>query len=131
MPEGIQLLATRAPRLDRGLAKVAKDIECVVLLDGTLIRTRRRTKKTHGLLFLALTDAKGQLLRVVSGGRGACSEITAVRGERLCAWLREFEMGAVADLGFVGVNDGDREQPGVIAGFKASGGKPCPRRRRS
>jgi hypothetical protein len=55
------------------LAKVAKNSGCVVLLDGTLVRTRRRTgqanrknyswkHKAHGLLFLALTDAKGRLL---------------------------------------------------------------------
>jgi hypothetical protein len=62
--EVIGLLAARSPRLDRALAKVAKDGGCVVLLDGTLIRTRRRTgradrknysgkHKSHGLLFLA------------------------------------------------------------------------------
>ncbi|MFG2632296.1 transposase family protein, partial [Streptomyces sp. NPDC048473] len=105
--EGIDLPAARSPRLDRALAKVAKDSGCVVLLDGTLIRTRRRTgranrknysgkHKAHGLLFLALTDAKGRLLWISSARRGACSEITAARYEKLCARLREFELGAVA-----------------------------------
>lgn len=132
--EVIDLLAARAPRLDRALARVAKDSGCVVLLDGTLIRTRRRTgranrknysgkHKVHGLLFLALTDAKGRLLWISSARRGACSEITAARYEKLCARLREFQLGAVADLGFVGLDDGDGEQPAVITGFKASGGK--------
>jgi hypothetical protein len=41
--EVINLLAARSPRLDRALAKVAKDSGHLVLLDGTLIRTRRRT----------------------------------------------------------------------------------------
>ncbi|MFH9353992.1 transposase family protein [Kitasatospora sp. NPDC017646] len=132
--EVIDLLAARSPRLDRALAKVAKDSGCVVLLDGTLIRTRRRSgranrknysgkHKAHGLLFLALTDAKGRLLWISSARRGACSEIAAARYEKLCARLREFQLGAVADLGFVGLDDGAQEQPAVITGFKASGGK--------
>jgi len=132
--EVIDLLAARSPRLDRALAKVAKDSGCVVLLDGTLIRTRRRSgradrkhysgkHKAHGLLFLALTDAKGRLLWISSARRGACSEITAARYEKLCARLRELGLGAVADLGFVGLADGGEEQPAVITGFKASGGK--------
>jgi hypothetical protein len=45
--EVIDLLAARSPRLDRALAKVAKDSGCVVLLDGTLIRTRRRTGRAN------------------------------------------------------------------------------------
>ncbi|WP_405784444.1 hypothetical protein [Streptomyces sp. NBC_00859] len=63
-------LPTQAPRLDRALKKVAKQGGEVVLIDGTLIRTRRRTGKadrrnysgkhrTHGLHFLALTDENG------------------------------------------------------------------------
>lgn len=132
--EVLGLPAARAPRLDRALAKVAKDSGCVVLLDGTLIRTRRRSgranrknysgkHKAHGLLFLALTDAKGRLLWISSARRGACSEITAARYEKLCARLRKLELAAVADLGFVGLDEGAEEQPAVITGFKASGGK--------
>jgi hypothetical protein len=132
--EVIDLLAARSPRLDRALAKVAKGSGCVVLLDGTLIRTRRRSgranrknysgkHKAHGLLFLALTDAKGRLLWISSARRGACSEITAARYEKLCTRLRELELAAVADLGFVGLDEGADGQPAVITGFKASGGK--------
>ncbi|MFD7275241.1 IS5/IS1182 family transposase, partial [Streptomyces mirabilis] len=64
--EVLRLLAARAPRLDRALKEIAKKGGVVVLLDGTLIRTRRRTgtenrknysgkHKAHGLLFVALT----------------------------------------------------------------------------
>lgn len=71
--EVIGLLSARAPRLDRALKKIADDDGVVVLLDGTLVRTRRRTRtenrknysgkhKSHGLLFLALTDEKGNLI---------------------------------------------------------------------
>ena len=41
--EVLRLLAARAPRLDRALKKIAKRGGVVVLLDGTLVRTRRRT----------------------------------------------------------------------------------------
>ncbi|MEU1276366.1 hypothetical protein [Streptomyces sp. NPDC005799] len=67
--EVIGLLSARAPRLDRALKKIARRGGVVVLLDGTLVRTRRRTgtanrknysgkHKAHGLLFLALTDER-------------------------------------------------------------------------
>lgn len=132
--EVIALLAARSPRLDRALAKMVKDGGCVVLLDGTLIRTRRRSgranrknfsgkHKAHGLLFLALTDTKGRLLWISSARRGACSEITAARYDKLCARLRDLGLGAVADLGFVGLDEKAGEQPTVITGFKASGRK--------
>ncbi|MFE0801331.1 transposase family protein [Streptomyces sp. NPDC058812] len=71
--ELIGLLAAQAPRLDRALKKVAKQGGEVVLIDGTLIRTRRRSGKavrrnysgkhrSHGLHFLALTDENGRLI---------------------------------------------------------------------
>ncbi|MDQ0792937.1 hypothetical protein [Streptomyces sp. B1I3] len=36
-------------------------------------------------------------------------EITAARYEKLCTRLRELQLGAVADLGFVGLEDGAGE----------------------
>ncbi|QOV33298.1 hypothetical protein IM697_24000 [Streptomyces ferrugineus] len=71
--EEIALLATRADRLLRVLKEVTRKGSHIVLVDGTLIRTRRRTgahnrrsysgnHKAHGLLFLALTDERGRLL---------------------------------------------------------------------
>ncbi|GAB2744371.1 hypothetical protein GCM10027072_45360 [Streptomyces bullii] len=58
-----------------------------MLIDGTLIRTRRRTgkdnrrtysgkHKAHGLLFLALTDDRGRLLWISAARPGRSSEIT-------------------------------------------------------
>ncbi|MFE2070752.1 transposase family protein [Streptomyces sp. NPDC059467] len=81
--EVIELLAARSPRLDRALAKAAKDSGCVVLMDGTLIRTRPRSGRAN----------------------------------------RKNYSAAVADLGFVGLDEGAEEQPAIITGFKASGGK--------
>ncbi|WP_258044557.1 hypothetical protein [Streptomyces sp. SM11] len=45
--ELISLLAARAPRLDRALKKVAKRGGEVVLIDGTLIPTVRRTGRAN------------------------------------------------------------------------------------
>ncbi|MDH6630703.1 hypothetical protein M2271_008567, partial [Streptomyces sp. LBL] len=43
--EVVGLLASRAPRLDRALKKIARMGGGIVLLDGSVIRTRRRTGK--------------------------------------------------------------------------------------
>ncbi|WP_244187826.1 transposase family protein [Streptomyces regalis] len=45
--EAVGLLAARAPRLDRALKKIARTGGGIVLLDGTLIRTRRRTGREN------------------------------------------------------------------------------------
>ena len=128
--EIIGLLAARAPRLDRALAKVRKQGGDVVLLDGTLIPTRRRPgpanrknyngkHKKHGLLFLALTDEKGNLTWISSARRGAASEITTARCDHLADKLRTAGLGALADLGFTGL-DPDPEDPVIITGYTST-----------
>ena len=73
--ELIYLLAAKAPRLDRALKKIARRGGEVVLIDGTLIPTQRRTgeanrpnysgkHRRHGLHVLALTDERGRLVRI-------------------------------------------------------------------
>ena len=92
--EAVGLLAARAPRLDRALKKIARTGGGVVLLDGSLIRTRRLTStanrkhdpgkhKCHGLLVIALTDDKGRLIWVSAARPGRTSEITACRHDKL------------------------------------------------
>ncbi|MGC9535599.1 hypothetical protein [Streptomyces sp. UG1] len=82
LQEVVELLAARAPRLDRALKKIVRIGGVVVLLDGTLVRTRRRTgtdnrknysgkHKAHGLLFLALTDDKGNLIWISAASPAA------------------------------------------------------------
>jgi hypothetical protein len=126
--EVIALLAAKAPRLDRALKKITRAGGEVVLLDGTLIRTRRRAgkanrknysgkHKSHGLLFLALTDERGNLIWISSARRGAASEIKTARHDKICQHLRTAGLGALADLGFVGL-DTDRDDPVVITGAK-------------
>ncbi|MFC4121471.1 transposase family protein [Nonomuraea zeae] len=132
--EVLRLLAARAPRLDRALAKIAKWGGEVVLIDGTLIRTERRSgkdnrknysgkHKTHGLLFLALTDTAGNLLWISAARPGRASEITTARHHNLVQKLRQAGLGALADLGFVGL-DGDPDDPVVITGRKATRTQP-------
>lgn len=128
--ELIDLLAAHAPRLDRALRQVAAAGGTAVLLDGTLVRTRRRSgrqnrrnyngkHKAHGLLFLALTDESGNLIWISAAHRGAASEITSARHDHITAHLRAAGLGAIADLGFVGLDD-DVDDPVIITGFKAA-----------
>jgi hypothetical protein len=128
--EVIGLLAARAPRLDRALARIKREGGEAVLLDGTLIPTRRRTgtanrknyngkHKKHGLLFLALTDENGNLTWISCARRGAASEITAARRDHLAERLRAAGLGALADLGFTGL-DPDPDDPVIITGRKST-----------
>jgi len=128
--EVIGLLAARAPRLDRALAKVKNQGGEVVLLDGTLIPARRRSgtasrrnyngkRQKHGLLFLALTGEAGNLIWISPARRGAASEITAARHDHLAGHLRAAGLGALADLGFTGL-DPDPGDPVIITGWKST-----------
>ncbi|GHH00176.1 transposase family protein [Streptomyces rubradiris] len=127
--ELIGLLATQAPRLDRVLKKVVKQGAEVVLIDGTLIRTQRRTGKadrrnysgkhrTHGLHFLALTDENGRLIWV-SVARPGRTHDTAARHDRILTHLRAAGLGALADPGFRGL-DNDILDPVIVTGYTAS-----------
>ncbi|MEU9291755.1 transposase family protein [Streptomyces sp. NPDC048275] len=97
--------------------------------DGTLVRTRRRTgtenrknysgkHKAHGLLFLALTDEKGNLIWISAAKPGRSSEITSAR-HKITEHLRESGLGALAGLGFVGLDDAP-DNPVIITGRKAT-----------
>ena len=134
MIEVIGLLAGQAPRLDRALKKITADGGEAVLLDGTLVRTRRRSgkhdrpnysgkHKTHGLLFLALTDERGNLLWISAAAPGRSSELTTARRNNITAQLRKAGLGAITDLGFVGLDE-DPDNPVIITGRKAARGHP-------
>ena len=131
--EVLDLLAARAPGLDRALKKIARRGGVVVLLDGTLVRTRRRTgadnrknysgkHKAHGLLFLALTDEKGNLIWISSARPGRASEITAARHDHSTTHLREVSLGALADLGFVVLDD----DPTMLRSSSRAARRPAP-----
>ncbi|MFF4508127.1 transposase family protein [Streptomyces sp. NPDC001401] len=129
--EVVGLLTARVPRLNRALKKIAREGGGIVLMDGSLIRTRRRTgkdnrknysgkSKCHGLLVIALTDDRGRLLWVSVARPGRTSEITACRHEKLIAKLRAAGLAAIADLGFVGLDDSDPDaRPAMITATRA------------
>ncbi|WP_328753016.1 transposase [Streptomyces sp. NBC_00285] len=133
LKEMTELLAARAPRLQRVRARIAREGGSVVLLDGSLIPTQRRTglpmrrrwsakHKRHGLLVIALTDVKGRLLWTSTARPARGSEITACRHDDLVGRLREAGLAAIADLGFVGLDD-DAGDPAAITGYKKPKGK--------
>ncbi|MFF8104334.1 transposase family protein [Streptomyces sp. NPDC016640] len=128
--ELIGLLAAHAPRLDRALKKVAKKGGEVVLIDGTLIRTQRRTgradrrnysgkHRSYGLHFLALTDEKGCLIWISAARPGRTHDNTAARHDHILAHLRAAGLGALADLGFRGL-DNDILDPVIVTGYIAT-----------
>lgn len=128
--EIIGLLAARAPRLDHALKKIAKQGGEVVLIDGTLIPTQRRTGAAnrpnysgkhhrHGLHVLALTDERGRIIWISATRPGRTHDITAARCDQILAHLRAAGLGALADLGFVGLDD-DPDDPVLVTGFKAT-----------
>jgi len=128
--EVIALLAAKASRLDRALRKITKPGGEVVLIDGTLIPTRRRTgrdnrpnysgkHKRHGLHFLALTDENGRLIWISAARPGRTHDITAARRDHIVDHLKAAGLGAMADLGFLGLAD-TGEDPVVITGYKST-----------
>ncbi|MFB7590252.1 transposase family protein [Streptomyces sp. NPDC056169] len=138
LKETIDLLAAKAPRLERVLAKIAREGGSVVLLDGSLIPTQRRAglpirrrwsakHKRHGLLVIALTDTRGRLLWTSTARPARGSEITACRHDDLVGRLRAAGLTAIADLGFVGLDDsGPDTAPAVSTGYKKPKGKKLP-----
>jgi hypothetical protein len=130
--EVIALLAAKAPRLDRALRAIAKRGREVVLIDGTLIPTRRRTgkdnrpnysgkHKRHGLHFLALTDERGRLIWISAARPGRTHDATAARHDHIVQHLKAAGLGALADLGFLGVDKpADPDDLVIITGYKAT-----------
>jgi hypothetical protein len=77
---------------------------------------------------IALTDDRGRLLWVSAARPGRTSEITACRHDQLAAGLRAAGLGAIADLGFVGLDgSGPDADPAVITGYKAAQSRPLTR----
>lgn len=100
----IGLLAAQAPQLERALKKVAKQGGEVVLIDGTLIRTQRRTGKAD---------------RGNHSGKHRTHDTTDARHDHILAHLRAAGLGARADLGFRGL-DNDTLDPVIVTGYTAS-----------
>ncbi|MFH9983986.1 transposase family protein [Streptomyces sp. NPDC017179] len=106
-------LAAQAPRLDHAPKKVVRQGGEVVLIDGTLVRTQRRTRKAdrrncsgkhrcHGLRFLSPTHENGRLIWTSAARPGRTHDNTAARHHHVLAHLRAAGLGTSADLGFRG-----------------------------
>jgi len=124
--QALTILAAQAPRLPRALAAAARAGHPYVLLDATLIRTRRRNKhrkrqdfngkhRHHGLLFTALVDPAGNLLWISAAKPGRTNDATAARHQRIVAALRTAGLGAIADMAYSALDD-NPDQPTVITG---------------
>jgi hypothetical protein len=137
--EAIHLLTARAPRLDRILARLAATGTTVVLVDGTLIPTRRRTgtanrpnysgkHKRHGLNVQALTDTHGRLLWLSAVLPGNTADITAARRHRLLDRLHHHDLTVIADKGYQGWHKDLRDQHDrdqiVLTPYKAEANRP-------
>ncbi|GGZ20188.1 transposase family protein [Streptomyces poonensis] len=84
--------------------------------------------KCHGLLVIALTDDRGQLLWISAARPGRTSEITACQRDKLTQKLRETGLGVISDQGFVGLDNGGPDaDPAVITGYKAARNRPLTR----
>jgi hypothetical protein len=128
--EVIGLLAARAPRLERALRRIAARGGQAVLIDGTLIPTLRRTGRDdrpnysgkhhrHGLHLLALTDERGRLIWISAARPGRTHDITAARHDHVLEHLRTAGLGALADLGFLGLDE-TPDDPVLVTGYKAT-----------
>lgn len=119
-------LAARVPRLSRALATAARAGHPYVLLDATLIRTRRRNgrhkrrdfngkHRHHGLLFTALVDPTGNLLWISAAKPGRTHDATAARHQHITAALRQAGLGAIADMAYSALED-NPTNPTIITG---------------
>ncbi|MEV4440724.1 transposase family protein [Streptomyces sp. NPDC049577] len=128
----INLLAARAPCLNRALCKVARERGEVVLIDGTRIPVQRRTGKPnrpnhsgkhhrHGLHLLALAGEKGNLIWVSAARPGRTHDATTARIDKIVEHLKAAGLGALADLGFIGVDKpDDPDDLVIVSGYKAT-----------
>ncbi|MEV6057544.1 transposase family protein [Streptomyces sp. NPDC052107] len=64
----------------------------------------------HGLHVLALTDERGRMIWISAARPGRTHDITAARHDRILSHLRAAGLGALADLGFLGLDD-DPDDP--------------------
>lgn len=69
------------------------------------------------MLFLALTDERGNLIWISAARRGAASEVKAARHDKIREHLHTAGLGALAKLFFVGL-DTDPDDPVIITGVK-------------
>ncbi|MFF5009853.1 transposase family protein [Streptomyces phaeochromogenes] len=75
----------------------------------------------HGLHFLALTDERGRLIWISAARPSRTHDNTAARQDHVLAHLRAAGLGALADLGFRGLDSAVRDPVIVTDDVRASG----------
>ncbi|MFD8510854.1 transposase family protein [Streptomyces antimycoticus] len=116
--------------MDRALKKATEQSGELALINGPLIPTQHRTGKAdrrnycgkhhhRGLHFLALTDERGRLIWISVARPGRTHDNTAAHHDHILAHLRAPGLGALADLGFRGL-DNDVVDPVIVTGLHAS-----------
>ncbi|WP_240803272.1 transposase family protein [Streptomyces sp. A1499] len=75
--------------------------------------------RSHGLHFLALTDDRGRLIWISAARPGRTHDNITARHDHILAPLRAAHLGALADLGFRGL-DNDIRDPVIVTGYAAS-----------
>lgn len=124
--QALAVLAARMPRLPRALATAVRAGHQYVLLDATLIRTRRRNgprkrkdyngkHRTHGLLFTVLVDPIGNIIWISAAKAGRTNDATAARHQHILTHLRAAGLGAIADMAYSALDD-NPNQPTIITG---------------
>ncbi|MFJ5834609.1 transposase family protein [Streptomyces sp. NPDC093089] len=86
---------------------------------GQLDEHRGVKHRSHGLHFLALTDESSRLIWISAARPGRTHDNTAARHDHILAHLRAAGLGALAGLGFRGL-DNDIRDPVIITGYTAS-----------
>jgi hypothetical protein len=111
--ETIALLAARAPGTRDALAHAKRFGAAFVILDGTLIPTDRNAidrpfysgkHKRHGMNLQAIADAHGNLLWISGAIRGAIHDTKAARIRQIPRLLSEFDLFALGDKGYDGLD---------------------------
>ncbi|MEU9122861.1 transposase family protein [Streptomyces sp. NPDC048506] len=76
---------------------------------------------TRTLVYLALTDDKGNLIWISAARPGRTHDATAARRDKVVEHLKAASLGALADLGFIGVDKPeDPDDLVIVTGYKAT-----------
>jgi hypothetical protein len=75
----------------------------------------------HDRRLLVLTDEKGKLIWISAARPGRTHDATAARRDKTVEQLRAAGLGALADLGFIGVDrPEDPDDLVIVTGYKAT-----------
>jgi len=129
----VTTLAATAPRLDRVLARAARDRDTqpVLLLDGTCIpvhtpagRAEKRywcpKHKAHHLRVMTLTDQHGRLLWTSPAEPARLHETTQAKRLHLPERLREHDLAIIVDRYHTRLDDQPTHDPTVMVGRRGS-----------